>query len=166
MHELLAESIRPPTSREGDHSEEGAGLAQHAAEVMLHRQVAHLAGHLLRRIEVALIPVQQPARDKSLSQLDVGTLAVRGLAWSGVAPIARVEVSVNGSDWLPVRLLGQPSRYSWQPWELITRVDRPGRAKVRARATDTAGRQQPDQVEWNRLGYGNNAVQEIAILAK
>lgn len=107
--------------------------------------------------------ISQPGAEEVV---DVGTLAIRGLAWSGVAPIVRVEVGVNGEAWRPARLLGESSKYSWQRWELITRVDRPGRAKVRARATDMAGRQQPDHVEWNRLGYGNNAVQEISIRAK
>jgi hypothetical protein len=32
-----------------------------------------------------------------------------------------------------------------------------------ARATDLAGRTQPDQAEWNRLGYGNNGVQQVPL---
>jgi hypothetical protein len=34
---------------------------------------------------------------------------------------------------------------------------------LRARATDRAGRVQPEHAEWNRLGYGNNSIQEVAI---
>jgi len=34
---------------------------------------------------------------------------------------------------------------------------------VRARATDLAGRVQPDQPRWNRLGYGGNAIQQVPI---
>jgi hypothetical protein len=49
-------------------------------------------------------------------------------------------------------------RHSWQWWELLTRIEQPGTIMVRARATDLAGRTQPDSPEWNRLGYGNNAV--------
>jgi hypothetical protein len=37
---------------------------------------------------------------------------------------------------------------------------------VRARATDLAGRTQPDCPEWNRLGYGNNAGQEVQVHAR
>jgi DMSO/TMAO reductase YedYZ molybdopterin-dependent catalytic subunit len=98
--------------------------------------------------------------------VDVGDLAVRGLAWSGVAPISRVEVSVNGEAWQPARLFGQPSTYGWQRWELLTLVSRPGRIALRARATDHAGRTQPEEQEWNRLGYGNNAIQEVALRAR
>jgi len=34
-----------------------------------------------------------------------------------------------------------------------------GRHSIRARATDAAGNTQPDVPQWNRLGYGNNAVE-------
>jgi len=34
---------------------------------------------------------------------------------------------------------------------------------IRARATDLAGRTQPDEPEWNRLGYGSNAIQEVRV---
>jgi DMSO/TMAO reductase YedYZ molybdopterin-dependent catalytic subunit len=92
-----------------------------------------------------------------------GELAIRGVAWSGAAPIARIEVSVNGGDWHDARLVSERSRYGWQWWELITRVEKPGDLLLRARATDLAGRTQPEQVEWNRLGYGNNAIQSVPV---
>lgn len=107
--------------------------------------------------------ITQPEAD---GEVDVGALAVRGLAWSGVAPLARVDVSVNGAAWQPARLLGQPSTCCWQRWELLTQFTRPGRVALRSRATDKAGRTQPEQPEWNRLGYGNNAIHEVSIRAK
>jgi hypothetical protein len=60
-------------------------------------------------------------------------------------------------------MLGRRSRYSWQQWELTTRLDGPGRITVRARATDLAGRVQPEQAEGNRYGYGNNAIQQVTV---
>ena len=90
-----------------------------------------------------------------------GELAVRGVAWSGAAPIARVDVSIDGGPWQEARLVGTRNRHSWQWWELIARVDEPGPVSIRARATDLAGREQPEAPEWNRLGYGNNAIQEV-----
>jgi DMSO/TMAO reductase YedYZ molybdopterin-dependent catalytic subunit len=92
-----------------------------------------------------------------------GDLAIRGVAWSGAAPIARVDVSVNGGDWQEARLVSDRTRYSWQWWELITRVTQTGALSLRARASDLAGRLQPERAEWNRLGYGNNAIQEVPI---
>jgi len=90
-------------------------------------------------------------------------LAIRGVAWFGAAPIARIEVSVNGGDWQEARLVSERNRHSWQWWELITRVEKSGDLVLRARATDLAGRTQPERAEWNRLGYGNNAIQEVPI---
>jgi DMSO/TMAO reductase YedYZ molybdopterin-dependent catalytic subunit len=92
-----------------------------------------------------------------------GELAIRGVAWSGAAPIARVEVSVGGGGWQDARLVSERNRYSWQSWELMTRVEKSDRLVLRARATDLAGRIQPERAEWNRLGYGNNAIQEVPI---
>jgi len=92
-----------------------------------------------------------------------GELAIRGVAWSGAAPIARVEVSVGGGGWQDARLVSDRNRHSWQSWELITRVQEPGALTLRARATDLAGRSQPERAEWNRLGYGNNAIQAVSI---
>jgi len=104
--------------------------------------------------------ITEPQDDE---ELGAGDLAIRGVAWSGAAPIARVEVSVGGDPWREARLIGERSRRSWQWWELIARVDRPGPTAIRVRASDLAGRAQPLQPEWNRLGYGNNAVQEISV---
>ena len=54
-------------------------------------------------------------------------------------------------------------RHRWQWWELIARFEEPGEAACAARATDLAGRTQPERAEWNRLGYGNNAIQPVPI---
>jgi DMSO/TMAO reductase YedYZ molybdopterin-dependent catalytic subunit len=92
-----------------------------------------------------------------------GEMTIRGVAWSGAAPIARVEVSVADRPWQEARLVGDRRRHSWHWWELTTRIDTTGVVPIRARATDLAGRSQPERAEWNRLGYGNNAIHQIAI---
>jgi len=97
------------------------------------------------------------------AEIERGERAVRGVAWSGAAPIARVEVSVNGGPWQETRLVGERKRSSWQWWEFLLSVDEPGPVEVRTRATDMAGRTQPETPEWNRLGYGNNAVQTTRV---
>jgi DMSO/TMAO reductase YedYZ molybdopterin-dependent catalytic subunit len=90
-------------------------------------------------------------------------LTVRGVAWSGAAPIARVEVSLGGGSWQEARLVSERKRYSWQWWELITRAKEPGIVTLCARATDLAGHTQPEVAEWNYLGYGNNAIQQVEV---
>jgi DMSO/TMAO reductase YedYZ molybdopterin-dependent catalytic subunit len=104
--------------------------------------------------------ITEPAAGEELS---AGDIAVRGVAWSGAAPIARVEVSIGGGPWQDARLVGDRNRHSWQWWELISSVEQSGATTVRARATDLASRTQPEQPEWNRLGYGSNAIQEVSV---
>jgi DMSO/TMAO reductase YedYZ molybdopterin-dependent catalytic subunit len=91
-----------------------------------------------------------------------GDITIRGVAWSGVAPIERVDINTGGA-WHQANLIGEPSRQAWQRWELVARIDASGPAMLRARATDCAGRVQPEHAEWNRLGYGNNSIQDVAI---
>jgi DMSO/TMAO reductase YedYZ molybdopterin-dependent catalytic subunit/rhodanese-related sulfurtransferase/glyoxylase-like metal-dependent hydrolase (beta-lactamase superfamily II) len=92
-----------------------------------------------------------------------GATAVRGVAWSGAAPIARVEVSIDGGPWWEARLIGDRRRHSWQWWELLTELGAPGQRFIRARATDLAGDTQPETPVWNRLGYGNNSVHQVVV---
>ena len=79
-----------------------------------------------------------------------------------MAPIERVEVNTSGV-WHQANLIGEPSRQAWQRWELVARIHTSGPTVLRVRATDCGGRVQPEHAEWNRLGYGNNAIQEVAI---
>ena len=97
------------------------------------------------------------------TEVDQGEMRVRGVAWSGAAPIARVEVSLGGGPWQDARLISERKRHSWQGWELLVRLEHRGSTLISVRATDTAGRTQPDLPEWNRLGYGNNAIQKIRV---
>jgi hypothetical protein len=41
------------------------------------------------------------------------------------------------------------------------RVETAGPLTVRAPATDSAGSTQPERAPWNRIGYGNNAIQVV-----
>ena len=104
--------------------------------------------------------ITEPAPDQ---EFQPGDLAVRGVAWSGAAPIARVEVSGGGGPWQAARLLGEPTHDSWRWWEITVRADHPGAMSIRARATDAAGHTQPEDPEWNRLGYGANAVHQVVV---
>ncbi len=95
------------------------------------------------------------------SSLPRGEMAIRGVAWSGAGSISRVDVSLNDGPWREARLVGERRRAAWQWWELITQLEQTGPLVVRARATDMAGRTQPERAEWNRLGYGNNSIHSV-----
>jgi DMSO/TMAO reductase YedYZ molybdopterin-dependent catalytic subunit len=104
--------------------------------------------------------ITRPAAGQELS---CGGVIVRGVAWSGAAPIARVEVSVADGPWQKVRLVGSPAAHGWQQWEFLASGLRPGEVRFRARAFDLAGRSQPEQPEWNRRGYAANFIHEVGV---
>ncbi|HYA57247.1 MAG TPA: sulfite oxidase [Thermoplasmata archaeon] len=100
--------------------------------------------------------------------LSQGRHRVRGVAWSGDAAIARVEVSgsPNSDDrlsWRPARLRPSLSPYAWRHWEVELDLLRPGFYTLRARATDARGRRQPMRADWNYRGIGNNSVHCVPV---
>ena len=98
------------------------------------------------------------------SVIGTGPCVVRGKAWSGTGPVTHVEVSLTGEgDWQPTRLETSADGYGWQDWSYTWENPTVGRHTLRARGTDTAGNVQPDLPPWNRLGYGNNAIEVIYV---
>ena len=99
------------------------------------------------------------------SVLTQETCVVRGKAWSGTGPVTKVEVSLTGEgDWQPAKLdPAAPGDFGWQDWRFTWDGIGVGRHTLRARATDAAGNVQPDVPPWNRLGYGNNAIEVIYV---
>ncbi|HXW45949.1 MAG TPA: sulfite oxidase [Streptosporangiaceae bacterium] len=109
------------------------------------------------------------------TRVSASELEVTGVAWSGAAPVTRVEVraSRNGDHrrdgsapaaaWQPAELVGTGSRYGWQPWRAVLRDLRAGPALLQARAADAAGNDQLSAPEWNELGYGGNFVHEVPV---
>jgi DMSO/TMAO reductase YedYZ molybdopterin-dependent catalytic subunit len=92
------------------------------------------------------------------------TYTVRGKAWSGTGPITRVDVSLTGEgDWQPAQLGPTEGDYHWQNWSFTWDSIDVGRHTLRARATDAAGNVQPERPPWNRLGYGNNAIEVVYV---
>ena len=89
-----------------------------------------------------------------------GTYILRGKAWSGTGPVTHVDLSFTGdSGWSPAVVEAPKGPYQWQDWSFEWTAATPGRHSLRARATDALGNVQPDVPPWNRLGYGNNAVE-------
>ena len=100
--------------------------------------------------------VTAPAEGETVPR---GPVRVAGWAWSGAAPIERVEVAAEGGgEWREARLEAPSGPYGWTRWEYEWRPESAGRHALRSRATDAAGNVQPDTARWNVHGYGNNAV--------
>src|SRR5918997_3445797 len=114
---------------------------------------------------VALMRVRARITDPARGAvIPAGTYTVRGKAWSGTGPITHVDLALTGeSEWLPADLQPPNGPYHWQDLSFEWTAGAPGRHTLRARATDASGNVQPDTPPWNRLGYGNNAIEVLYV---
>ena len=89
---------------------------------------------------------------------------LEGRAWSGWAPIERVEVSVDGgARWEPAELGPEPSANAWRWWSFRWGPAEEGTHELACRARDAAGNEQPLTQPWNLKGYANNEVQRVTV---
>jgi DMSO/TMAO reductase YedYZ molybdopterin-dependent catalytic subunit len=112
------------------------------------------------REPVSLMRVRARVTDpEPAAVIPAGSYTVRGKAWSGTGPVTTVEISLAGAgEWLPAEVAPSAGPHQWQTWSFVWEAT-PGRHSLRVRATDAAGNVQPDVPPWNRLGYGNNAIE-------
>ena len=100
-------------------------------------------------------------RDRTVS---VGPCTLEGRAWSGWAPVARVEISTDsGETWADAELEPLDSRWGWRGWSYEWTADEPGAYILCCRAEDDSGNVQPLESNWNVGGYSNNAVQRVYV---
>jgi sulfane dehydrogenase subunit SoxC len=110
-----------------------------------------------------LVPPGIPEFESRMRICEPGRHLLTGRAWSGLAPVAAVEVSTNGGgDWAPARLDEQPAPWAWAGWSFEWKAT-PGSHELCSRATDAAGNTQPLETPWNTGGYANNAVQRVPV---
>jgi len=84
----------------------------------------------------------------------VGPQEVVGLAFSGVAPIAEVEVSLDGGKtFTRARLEGDGGIGRAQVFRFTFEQRTPGRVTAIVRAKDRKGNVQPESPPWNPSGY-------------
>jgi sulfane dehydrogenase subunit SoxC len=92
-----------------------------------------------------------------------GEHLIEGRAWSGLAPIERVEVSVDGgASWDDAQLGERLGDAAWVGWSHRWRAS-PGDYELCSRATDAAANTQPLEPAWNLKGYANNAVERVVV---
>ena len=90
---------------------------------------------------------------------------ITGRAWSGCAPVTKVEVSVDGGrSWSPAKLGQAPSDHAWRGWSFEWDARTRGDFELCVRATDGAGNVQPTEPKWNREGVQNNSVQRVRVV--
>lgn len=130
------------------------------------RQQAGESGDPVTRIapRALMIPPGFPDFMSRARFLNPGRCVLRGRAWSGRAPVERVEVSVDaGQSWAEAQL--EPPNdhpWAWRGWEYAWTAT-PGSYQLCARAVATDGELQPVDQAWNRGGFANNAGQQIPV---
>ncbi len=89
-----------------------------------------------------------------------GPLELHGYAYAGDdRRIVRVDVSTDGgASWRQAELLADAGPWAWRRWQARLELP-PGRARIAARAWDSAGSTQPEDPAhlWNPKGYVNCA---------
>jgi len=126
-------------------------------------------GEPVRRIQpkALLRPPGFPDFQTRTRIVEAGVHELTGRAWSGEAPVARVEVSVDaGTTWHEASLDPPGDLYEWRRWRWTWVADAPGTTEVWVRATDEAGNVQPVDQRWNRQAMANNHVQRTCVLVR
>ena len=113
------------------------------------------------RVRALMTPPGRPDFPTLERVVDAGPMTLRGRAWSGEAPVVRVEVGIDGR-WADARLDEPLGDHAWRGWSYEWDAT-PGAYELSCRATDGNGRRQPFEQDWNVGGYCNNTVQRIRV---
>jgi DMSO/TMAO reductase YedYZ molybdopterin-dependent catalytic subunit len=129
------------------------------------RQNEEEAGEPLQRMlpRSLLVPPGIPEFLTRERTVPAGECRLEGRAWSGLAPVERVEVSDDaGATWAEAELDPPEGRWAWRGWRFGWNAE-PGEHVLCSRARDQAGNEQPLEPAWNLGGYANNAVQTVRV---
>ncbi len=126
-----------------------------------------------RRGDIAeLVPLREMQLKAEIAQPVAGevipansNVRVHGAAWTGDGEIAKVELSDDGgSTWNNTKLIGGSKTNAWRLWEFNWRTPpKSGKQMLIARATDSKGRTQPTEHDWDRGTYMINHLLPIEI---
>ncbi len=117
------------------------------------------------RPRALMIPPGHPDFMSRARFVDVGRHELAGRAWSGLAPVTRVEISTDaGATWQDARLEPPLGEWAWCRWTAEWTVTEPGRYELLTRATDASGAVQPVDQPWNVQGMANNMTQRVPVI--
>ncbi|MFS0771128.1 sulfite oxidase [Sphingomonas sp. 1P08PE] len=100
-------------------------------------------------------------------EVPAGRRMIRGYAVASGRGIGRVEVSVDGGDWLQARVHREENApRAWTQWQVEAEL-LPGRHRLTVRAIDEAGQGQPERPDdlWNFAGYLSTAWHRVTVTA-
>ena len=138
----------------------------HQAVAYHYQQTEDEPGQRVTRMRprALMTPPGFPGFPDRLRYLDAGTVTIQGRAWSGQAPIVRVEMGIDG-EWFEAKLAQPVGQWAWRGWSYEWNASQ-GEHALSCRATDETGESQPLEQPWNLQGLGNNLVQEVHVTVR
>jgi DMSO/TMAO reductase YedYZ molybdopterin-dependent catalytic subunit len=118
----------------------------------------------LMRVNSLMAPPGIPDFYSRRRVVDAGWVEISGRAWSGGAPIERVEFGVNDL-WYDAVVEERQHEHAWQGWHARWNAF-PGEHELACRATDALGQRQPLEPPWDLSGFGNNGVQRVQVTVR
>lgn len=108
--------------------------------------------------------VNSPNPDNTVQ---AGRVILKGVAFGGVNPVERVEVSVDGGkNWQQAKFVGPDlGRYAWRQFALPVEL-KAGTYEVVSRAFDSKGNEQLEERDENFRGYLNSSWRDHALQLK
>lgn len=93
-----------------------------------------------------------------------GRVMVNGVAFGGIDPVEKVEVSIDdGETWEEAEFVGPDlGRFAWRPFVLSIDLE-PGTHTIMSRATDTQGHVQEEVSEPNHRAYDYRGWRKLAV---
>ncbi len=116
------------------------------------------------RVNALMVPPGIPDFYSRRRLVEAGGVEIIGRAWSGYAPVRRVEFGVDGA-WSDAALELPAEAHAWSGWRAKWQAA-PGAHELACRATDAAGNVQPPEPVWDASGFGNNSVQRVLVTVR
>ena len=132
-----------------------------------YRANTEIAGEPVTRMlpRALMVPPGVPDFMTRTRFVEPSRVQVEGRAWSGRAPVVRVEFSADGgATWVDAALEEAVSTFAWRRWTCAWDATRAGEHELCVRATDAAGNTQPVAQDWNLEGVQNNGVQRVRVV--
>lgn len=116
--------------------------------------------------DVADIQTNSIVRTPPTQSNIAGQIAIQGIANAGKRKITKVEIRVEGGEWLEAELLQQDSPLVWTQWYLLWSPPGAGTFEIEVRATDETGFTQTNPAE-GQFGRakpdGTDAIHQILV---
>ncbi|AZI59074.1 oxidoreductase [Nakamurella antarctica] len=82
---------------------------------------------------------------KSFQKLPAGKFAIGGIAWHQHLGISKVEVQIDGGEWMEAKISTEVTIDTWRQWSYVWDAT-PGQHTIKSRATDSKGEVQTESV--------------------